>query len=75
MNDNEAAPFTTDDAALIIGRLVIENHVLRQNAEQLRKEIGSIKDKIQRVSPNLVIVERAQEPGDAAEPGQVQPGN
>ena len=75
MPDQTPQPeFNIDDAALLIGRMAIENHVLRKGLESLRKEQEDLKQKVatmmqSRPGPTLAIVQPAGET-DASAPGE-----
>lgn len=77
MNENEKSPepnFTTEDAALLIGRGVIEIHVLRKGLDDLMKRQAELTQKVEdmierRPGPTRVVASRAEEP-DASAPGE-----
>ena len=75
MNDKNDKPlFDTDDAALMIGRQMIEIYVLRKGLDKLRAEQADLEKAVKAVQespsgPTLVVVDRAEEP-DASGAGQ-----
>lgn len=60
--------FDTDDAALIIGRHVIEIFVLRRGLDDLRAQQAELQKALESVrserKPTMVVVERAEEGAD-----------
>lgn len=71
--------FDTDDAALIIGRQIIEIFVLRRGLEDLRSEQVELRKVLESMkeppsAPTVLVVERAEDRGtedpDASGAGQ-----
>lgn len=76
MDDQTPQPeFKIEDAARIIGNLVIENDVLRRGLLKLKEEQEALKKRAEEVlqqrpkGPTLAVVERKEDP-DASTTGQ-----
>lgn len=74
MDQTPQPEFKIEDAARIIGNLMIENDVLRRGLQTLREETEQAKMAVEELmqrpkGPTLAVVERAEDP-DAATPGQ-----
>lgn len=65
----EKPQLTIDDAAVIIGRLAMENFQLAKAIDQIEAEQAKLREQLRKVTPNLVIVERQEDHAPASDQG------